>query len=615
MKKIYKSMCVICALVLGSMSLMANHNDYSGQYLGYKSGGKWTGAKIENGIWCYEAAGNHLENLTITPLSGTEISYSLGAINMGSLKSGEMAFAITWEDSQYYRVKMTKISVMGAILGSLSNTDSCRIGEGSAVGVQGEYHTVYYENQDGIEKGVKLTFSRDAAIAMYCWIKEIHIDFEVYPLINIVEPQAIDVTLDETKPVTCDLTQCASFMQDGHMDVVGTTLTYSCDNANVKITEDNKAYATAAGEYMIKVTQSGYTSDASDPKKTCHAENVDSFKLVVNRVENAVVVAYGEEQAYDTLAIELYQDTTIDINFGAINPAAVLVEQTAGETYAQYNEADSTITTLTAGPGEAMFRFYQEQTDVYEAAEAFIKVNVKKRVYNCNDTVVTCAGDSVEYRGVYYKEAGTYNLKVTSLVCDSNIALLVVVNPTYRVYVDGVATYGETVSYYGGTRQYVADTVGTNVVVDSAFEQTVAGCDSVLIFRFTISKADQTIAWSLELAEDTIVMNIDGSFSQIATATSGVALTYDMDKTGIVTIENNVLTAIAAGTVKVTPEAAATKFYNAATGDAKVFVVNDPSGIKAANADAVKAKKMMVNGQMIIIRNGQQFNALGAELR
>ena len=127
--------------------------------------------------------------------------------------------------------------------------------------------------------------------------------------------------------------------------------------------------------------------------------------------------------------------------------------------------------------------------------------------------------------------------------------------------------------------------------------------------------AEQTITWELEVP---VVLLMGQSVELTATASSYLPVAYTLDKEGVVVIDNGMMTAVAVGNVTVTATQDGLdvdgfqNFIPAEPVSYLVQVIEDDihMGLEDLNT-ADKARKVLRNGQLFIIRGEHIFDALG----
>ena len=140
-----------------------------------------------------------------------------------------------------------------------------------------------------------------------------------------------------------------------------------------------------------------------------------------------------------------------------------------------------------------------------------------------------------------------------------------------------------------------------------------------LYVEVEVLPAEQTITWELNVP---VVMLLGQTMPLTATASSDLQVSYMLDKAGIVSIEGEVMTALAVGTVTVTAtqdgmdEDGFQNFIPAEPVSYNVQVLAEDIELGVDNIITNgNARKIIRNGQMYIIRGEQIFDALGNLIR
>jgi hypothetical protein len=140
-----------------------------------------------------------------------------------------------------------------------------------------------------------------------------------------------------------------------------------------------------------------------------------------------------------------------------------------------------------------------------------------------------------------------------------------------------------------------------------------------LYVEVEVLPAEQTITWELSVP---VVMLLGQTMPLTATASSDLQVSYMLDKEGIVSIEGEVMTAMAVGTVTVTAtqngmdEDGFQNFMPAEPVSYNVQVLAEDIELGVDNIITNgNARKIIRNGQMYIIRGEQIFDALGNLIR
>ena len=143
--------------------------------------------------------------------------------------------------------------------------------------------------------------------------------------------------------------------------------------------------------------------------------------------------------------------------------------------------------------------------------------------------------------------------------------------------------------------------------------------DVTLFVEVEVLPAEQTITWELNVP---VVMLLGQTMPLTATASSDLPVSYMLDKEGVVSIEGEVMTALAVGTVTVTAtqdgmdEDGFQNFIPAEPVSYLVQVLAEDIELGVDNITTNgNARKIIRNGQMYIIRGEQIFDALGNLIR
>ena len=143
--------------------------------------------------------------------------------------------------------------------------------------------------------------------------------------------------------------------------------------------------------------------------------------------------------------------------------------------------------------------------------------------------------------------------------------------------------------------------------------------DVTLFVEVEVLPAEQTITWELNVP---VVMLLGQTMPLTATASSDLQVSYELDKEGVVSIEGEVMTALAVGTVTVTAtqdgmdEDGFQNFIPAEPVSYLVQVLAEDIELGVDNITTNgNARKIIRNGQMYIIRGEQIYDALGNLIR
>ena len=127
-----------------------------------------------------------------------------------------------------------------------------------------------------------------------------------------------------------------------------------------------------------------------------------------------------------------------------------------------------------------------------------------------------------------------------------------------------------------------------------------------------IGMAEQEIVWDFK----TTIISVGDTLHLEATATSGYAVTYDLDPTDVATLDGNTLTAVAAGTLTITAQQDGmdedgNQNYYAAEPVQFTIVISAASTDNSMVIKEVRARKVVRNGEVVIIRGEEIYNLRG----
>ena len=141
--------------------------------------------------------------------------------------------------------------------------------------------------------------------------------------------------------------------------------------------------------------------------------------------------------------------------------------------------------------------------------------------------------------------------------------------------------------------------------------------------QIKVAPAAQIIEWDLT----NVVMKVGETLQLTATATSGLEVAYELDNNAYAEINGNVLVALQVGTVVVTASQNGVyvddfgdEYANYLAADPVAITITVvPNGVPTSVEDipsaSIKARKIIRNGQMFIIRGEQIYDALGNLIR
>ena len=279
-------------------------------------------------------------------------------------------------------------------------------------------------------------------------------------------------------------------------------VTYTSSNSSVAVVENGKIKALAEGNATITVSFAGDYKYAAAENKTI-AVNV-SLNDASLSVDNSTLDLFVGD--YYTLTVVTVPEG-LNVTFTPDNSGVVSVE-------------NGKVTALKGGEGSV--RVSVGGDGVYEFKSVDVTVTVKKipaEISVANSTVDLKANDDIDV-GATLTPADAGNLTYTS----SNSSVAVVENGKIKALAAGTANI--TVSFVANDKYY------------SAENKTI---------EVTVTLNDASVA-----AED-ITLDIGANATIAATTTpEGLEVDYTPDNSGVVTVEDGVVTGVKAGTAKVT---------------------------------------------------------------
>jgi len=218
-------------------------------------------------------------------------------------------------------------------------------------------------------------------------------------------------------------------------------------------------------------------------------------------------------------------------------------------------------------------------------------------------TAEVCQGTEFEYNGTFYA-AGEYTITSKNVLGgDSIITLTVSELPTYVVEQKDTITYGQT--YKRGGEELLLN-AGDYVYTDSL--QTLAGCDSVILTKLAVLKAEQTIEWDFVQCD---CFKVGDEFLLIATATSGLEVEFSLTDNNVAAIENNIFKALKAGSVTIIATQDGNENYLPAKPLSETVTIEEELAIDAIQSASHAAKKVVLNGQIYILRDNVLYDLTG----
>ena len=144
--------------------------------------------------------------------------------------------------------------------------------------------------------------------------------------------------------------------------------------------------------------------------------------------------------------------------------------------------------------------------------------------------------------------------------------------------------------------------------------------DVEFMVEVVVAQAPQTIEWVVEVP---VVLELGDTVELTAMATSELSVAYELDVEGVVVIEGDYMIAVGEGVVNVTAtqdgvdEFGDANYLPAAPVTYTIMVIKTDvnTSVESVKADANKARKVICNGQLYVIRGERTYNALGEVIR
>ena len=134
---------------------------------------------------------------------------------------------------------------------------------------------------------------------------------------------------------------------------------------------------------------------------------------------------------------------------------------------------------------------------------------------------------------------------------------------------------------------------------------------TVNVTGITLSQTEAAMTVGGETLTLTATVAPDDATDKTVTWTDKT-VTWTTSNADIATVENGVVTAVAAGTATITVTTTDGSFT--ATCDVTV-TAPAPSGVEDVQSDKVQTTKFFRDGQLLIEKNGKIYNATGAEVK
>lgn len=310
MKKTYKVLCALGALLIGTMSASAITKT-------------WSETDFKNAIsgGVMSITGNHIAigMAAKTAADGT-IAYNnptVGAARLecGGMKTGEQNFILYWSCNAGSTMKVSKVTINACSVGGATGGRAAY----ATLGANGKRTDIRYSstlnftdvtNTDSADLSIDTINIKHERIKFDdshpLLIKKITLEYSLIPdapVLGDLKETSVDVTIDEANPNYVDLAGLFSAQ-----DHYGDYLAYECSEEN-GIIDNGKFYATAAGVYHVKAYVAAL--------KNCHDQSEKSeeeFTITVNRIDptlevlkadSAISVTVNEDNIYSVAMLDM----------------------------------------------------------------------------------------------------------------------------------------------------------------------------------------------------------------------------------------------------------------------------------------------------------------------
>ena len=182
----------------------------------------------------------------------------------------------------------------------------------------------------------------------------------------------------------------------------------------------------------------------------------------------------------------------------------------------------------------------------------------------------------------------------------------------------GVATVDGEFKWKSGNAQLSAGTHYVSAIFTPAQSELYASVEFNV--EVVVARAPQTIEWMIDVP---VVLELGDTVELAATATSELEITYELGMEGVLVIEGDYMIAVGEGSVVLTAtqdgvdEFGDQNYLPADPVTYTILVVNTDvnTSVESVKADANKARKVICNGQLYVIRGERTYNALGEVIR
>lgn len=264
--------------------------------------------------------------------------------------------------------------------------------------------------------------------------------------------------------------------------------------------------------------------------------------------------------------------------------------------------------------GEAYVTARQAGDEFYHPAQLTRHVFVHDQIEY--DTIVTgvCFNEPLQIGSYSWnlQQDTVFDLDTTAFYGSTmKLHVEATVLPTYEFVDTNTKSYGEPFEWNGVN--YTLYDVQDQPYTDTIWEQTQAGCDSLIILNLTIEKAEQEIEINVDAEE---YLNLGASITIEATCTSGDEVQLSVDNSGVLVLNGNVVTAVAEGDGQLFAEVPESKNFLASEQIVTIFHVTQPTDLKSLkDAGSKNVRKIYHENQIYMMVNDKKYNILGGVIK
>ena len=341
------------------------------------------------------------------------------------------------------------------------------------------------------------------------------------------------------------------------------SLTVSCGNGACTDTKTQSVtvYATpsanAGRDQTISYGSTAQLQGSGGPGNNSFNYHWEPANKVVNaNAQNTQTVALTTEQTF-TLTVTNPQGQCIDSDETTIHIQGSAMTASASASPSSICQGEGTQLMATVGGGTGNFTYlwsptqglgdphianpmaYPTETTTYSChisdgqttQDVSVTVTVNLPEFT-EETQYICPGETLNWHGETYSEAGDYEYHTTSAQgCEKTITLHLRYYPTYdETTLDVFLCHGDTYYFYGTPYNYTCQVAHT--------DQTIHGCDSIVRLNLTVYPANDTI-----IVDPTICITQSYNFHGTLYDQNGAIAYFDtIDNHGCLKVEKLMLT-------------------------------------------------------------------------